>query len=130
MNEQASARKFSAWLRVLARHEPIYFLKVHGHKHQRAGVADYWLVIKGTSVQIEMKAPTLPPIGSKIQEHELKKHFKAGGESWVANTLDACKAVVGFYLGVVPPLDLKEHIAEGNLRDVTAPMWDVVETIH
>lgn len=122
MNEQGLAQKFSAWLRELSKRRPVYYLKVHGHRHQRVGVADYWLVIDGKSVQIETKRPSMKPRGTKVQERELKKHAAAGGKSYVATSLAACKAVVLYHLGDADSPTLARHIhGEGDLRIVRKP---------
>ena len=116
------AQKFSAWLRELSKKRPVYYLKVHGHRHQRVGVADYWLTINGKSVQIETKGPSMKPRGTKVQERELKRHAAAGGKSYVATSLAACKAVVMHHLGDANSPVLARHVHEhGDLRIVRKP---------
>jgi hypothetical protein len=122
MTEQAMARKFSRWLREQARTQPIYFLKVHGHRHQRAGVADYWMAINGKSVQVELKGPGKLPVGTPIQENELRKHSDAGGYSWVATDIRACQAVVLYHLGDSNDEALLPFFEAGILRDVASPI--------
>ena len=118
MNEQLIARRFSRWLKDQYRNLPLYYLKVHGHRHQRVGVADYWLTTQGRSVKIELKGPDKKPMGTPIQERELRLHSEAGGDSWVCTDLDASKAVVLNALGIVDDEDLSEFIDRGVLRRV------------
>jgi hypothetical protein len=122
MNEQDMAKRFTEWLRRLSKREPIFYLKVHGSKWQRAGIADYWIILRGVSIQIEMKAPSQTPIGTPIQEKNLRDHAAAGGMSFVSNNLDACKAVILFVLQEIDPPDMHGFIKSGHLRDVVEPV--------
>ncbi len=113
--------RFAEWLRRRkAKGDPLYFLKVHGSNYQRSGVADYWLVIGGSSVQIEMKAPGRPCKGTRLQEKELLDHAKAEGYSFVCNDLAACKDIVLSFLGLVGPVKMIEHMGEGRVKEVLA----------
>ncbi len=114
--------RFSAWLRreKAKKSRPLYFLKIHGSNYQRSGVADYWLVVGGSSVQIEMKAPGRPCQGTRLQEKELRDHAKAEGYSFVCNNLDACKDIVLAFLGLVGPDKMTEHMGEGRVMEILA----------
>lgn len=113
--------KFSEWLRrQKAKGQPLYFLKIHGSNYQRSGVADYWLVVGGSSVQIEMKAANRPCKGTKLQEKELRDHAKADGHSFVCNNLKACKDIVLFFLGESYPHVMFDHMGEGRVKEIMA----------
>ena len=114
--------RFSAWLRreKTKKSRPLYFLKIHGSNYQRSGVADYWLVVGGSSVQIEMKAPGRPCQGTRLQEKELRDHAKAEGNSFVSNNLGACKDIVLAFLGLVGPDKMMQHMGEGRVMEILA----------
>ncbi len=113
--------RFATWLRrEKAKGQPLYFLKIHGSNYQRSGVADYWLVIGGSSVQIEMKASGKRCQGTKLQEKELLDHAKADGHSFVTNNLKACKDIVGSFLGLVEPDVMLDHMGEGRVKEILA----------
>ena len=117
MTEHHMKDKFGDWLRrQRTKGESIYFLKIHGSKYQRNGVADYWLIVRGVSVQIEMKAANKPCRGTPLQEQELSDHANAGGYSYIANSFAACRDVVLHFLGHVDQTILLDHIESGRLR--------------
>jgi hypothetical protein len=121
MTEHQMKDKFAVWLRRRkAKGDPLYFLKIHGSNYQRSGVADYWLVVGGSSVQIEMKAPGRPCKGTKLQEKELRDHVAAEGYSFVSNNLDACKDIVLAFLGLVGPDKMMAHMGEGRIVEFVA----------
>lgn len=119
MTEHQMKDKFAEWLRrQKARGEPLYFLKIHGSKYQRSGVADYWLIVQGTSVQIEMKAANKPCKGTPLQEKELSDHARAGGHSYIANSFAACMDVVLCFLSDGRIEMIQGHIESGRLKTV------------
>ena len=122
MTEHQMKDRFSTWLNREKKKKgrPLYFLKIHGSNYQRSGVADYWLVIGGSSVQIEMKAPGRPCKGTKLQEKELRDHAKAEGYSFVCNNLAACKDIVLAFLGFVGPDTMMAHMGEGRVMEILA----------
>lgn len=122
MTEHQMKNKLGAWLRAQAREHPIYFLKVHGNRFQRVGVADYWLVVGGASIHIEMKSPSVKCEPSAIQRKELMAHARAGGVSFVSNDLEACKDVVRWFSGssAVKNGTMDEHFKGGRLKEVTS----------
>ena len=122
MTEHQMKDRFSTWLNreKKKKNRPLYLVKIHGSNYQRSGVADYWLVIGGSSVQIEMKAPGRPCQGTKIQEHELLKHAQAEGYSFVSNDLAACKDIVLAFLGLVGSDNMIEHMGEGRVKEILA----------
>jgi hypothetical protein len=135
MNEQDLARKCSKWLRP----QPgIFFLKVHGGPRQRAGIADYWIVARGQSIQIELKRPGAKPIGTILQEKSLRDHEAAGGRSFVATSLRALQAVVSrfqtrrvsgrYYWACLEEIGV--CITAGELREVRPRVSSETETLH
>jgi hypothetical protein len=117
VTEHQMKDKFADWLRrQRTKGEPIYFLKIHGSKYQRNGVADYWLIVQGVSIQIEMKAANKPCKGTPLQEKELSDHARAGGYSYVANSFDACRDVVLCFLGGWGTEMIQGHLESGRLK--------------
>lgn len=75
------------------RGEPIWWLKVHGHHAQRAGVPDLVICHRGQALFIELKAPGGRL--TRLQEHAASQIRQAGGRVLVAETCEE----VGSFLG-------------------------------
>lgn len=65
----------------------IHFRRIHSiGLVTTKGVSDYWLVIDGMSIALEVKKPTSNL--TKDQAEFLKSHWEASGCSWVIRDLD------------------------------------------
>ena len=79
-NEHTLTDRFSEWLRnQVEMGAPLWWLKVAGGRYQRAGVADYLIVIRGKSVAVELKNPNETGRLSRKQAVELAWFKRAGG---------------------------------------------------
>ena len=95
MDEHDLSKQFSSFLEGLAkRRAPLWFLKVHGDRWQRAGIPDYLLCIGGHFVAVELKHPAENPTAAPLQAVELRWLRRAGATTRVLNDLDACKSLV------------------------------------
>ena len=69
----------------------LYYAKIGGQAKQRAGLPDYVICYKGQFIGLEVKAPQNKRGLTDRQRNELIKIRRAGGESYVAQSLVAVK---------------------------------------
>lgn len=87
--------QFHSWLAAQKRAgAPLWFLKTHGDRFQRAGVLDYLLCVAGQLLAIELKAPEEPAVPSPSQAIELRDLKRAGALTLCTNTLLEAEAFV------------------------------------
>lgn len=94
--------QFHGWLTRLKRSgAPLWFLKTHGGRYQRAGVVDYLICAGGQLIAIELKAPEERPVPSPAQAIELRDLNRAGAWILCTNSLSEAQALVNQALTLV-----------------------------
>ncbi len=87
--------KCGEWLEKLVRAgAPLWYVKTHGGRYQRAGLPDFVLCVDQVFVGIEVKSPKEPAAPSPLQAHELGKIRAAGGVTSCVNSLEAMQTLV------------------------------------
>ena len=81
---------------LLANRKPmLWFLKIHGHPMQRAGVPDYIGCYFGQMFAIELKNPSDPHYTpTRLQAKELATILKAGGKTLCTNSYDEVETFI------------------------------------
>lgn len=73
---------------------PLWFIKLHGNRYQRANAPDFLICAAGLFIAIELKGEAIAPIPSAGQAHELSKIKRAQGYTLCANTLHTVQVFV------------------------------------
>lgn len=86
MTEAKITAQIMAYLKTLQRTEPVFFLKIHGHAMQRAGIPDMVVIHDGRTMWFEIKRPGGVP--TKLQSHEMREIIGAGGVAYVVTSVE------------------------------------------
>jgi hypothetical protein len=92
-NEHTLKTDVDAWLR--GQTDDVWYVKIHGGIHQRAGVADYLLCVAGLFLWLELKHPTERERLSEKQTRDALWVQRAGGVTAVARSVDEVASIVG-----------------------------------